>query len=194
MNAEQLTLERSRIAIEVRQALRLAGYTYEQKVTEDAVYIEVNHIDAPGWHAYANVETSFDAQVEHRQNYLRIPHAVRGLNFKSGNHSKRGIVKMIERLNLIRDENIRINQSNADREKLIKELEDQRSRDLTGINLPDWVTVNIITSSTQKGLYSVSFDDGSPMESLTADQISRLALLLTDFNEERVTAMAATSS
>lgn len=89
-----------------------------------------------------------------------------------------GIAGVISRLKHSVDRTVqRANQKSAElqtREKIEKAF----TSEIESLDLPDWLLVSPNTRGAVAGTYDVSFLDGSPLETLTADEVARLAKFL----------------
>jgi hypothetical protein len=171
MNDEELTIQRTDLAIRVAHALREAGYEFIQDNQENRIIFEVGHADLPHWTRFVTIvqDLRFDITV----NVLKIPDL-----FRTGDLSKPGVCRLIAALDKLKDIVINIRQSAAEAEARAKHYQDQQEQDFRNVAVPEMVNVQVNTRGEHAGTYRVSFPAGSPMEHLTADQARRLVCFI----------------
>ena len=94
--------------------------------------------------------------------------------------SKRGLAMVIARLNKVKDEVKVIRERNAQLEADTLRFTEQQAKELAGIQFPEWVNVDVRVMGESAGRYRMSFEAGSPMERLTAEQVRRLMAVLSE--------------
>ena len=176
MNSEQLTVERGQIAADLIQRLNAENYSFTQEVTEDAVSFEVTHADTPKWCRRLSVAV-VTRNGECDKNALYIPGEYRGNDV-----SKRGIAKLVARLSFSRKALKTIQQRNIASETDAAKLVEQQAKAFAGLEFPDWMNVDVRVLGWSVGHYRVSFEPGSPLERLTAEQVKRLLAVLVELD------------
>ena len=170
LNPEQLAAQRGQAAHALMKSLAKEGYTYKPTVDESSVFLEVKHWKLPNWFKHVSVAKSSKSLPGAEFNELRIPG-----QFHTHDLSRRGIARVMKKLTALRLETDVIRRSNSEFHAKLDRYGKQKEAELSGVQFPAWVNVDVRVSGESAGLYRMSFDNGSPLERLTAEQVKKLA-------------------
>jgi hypothetical protein len=173
MKTEELALQRGRILVELKKALRGGGYTFieMENPPPNTIQLEVGHLNARDWRACVSIGQSL--HPDSPANQLWIPS-----RFRTGDVSKHGIQRLLKRLFQFRTEAEFIQQRISQSDQTVAKFTSQKEQELAGLLIPAWVNVDVRCSGEHAGSYRVSFDSGSLIERLTAAQVKCLVTAL----------------